>query len=74
MDKLDIDKLKNIPRGLSNLKSKVGKLDSGKLESTPVDLCKLSDVVKKEVVKETEYNEYVKKVNNINTTDTSDSV
>ena len=74
VDKLDIDKLKNIPRGLSNLKSKVGKLDSGKLESTPVDLCKLSDVVKKEVVKETEYNEYVKRVNNINTTDTSDSV
>ena len=74
VDKLDIDKFKNIPSGLSNLKSKVDKLDCGKLESTPVDLCKLSDVVKKEVVKETEYDEYVKKVHNINTTDTSDSV
>ena len=74
VDKLDIDKFKNIPSGLSNLKSKVDKLDCGKLESTPVDLCKLSDVVKKEVVKETEYDEYVKKVHNINTTNTSDSV
>ena len=74
VDKLDIDKFKNIPSGLSNLKSKVDKLDCGKLESTPVDLCKLSDVVKKEVVKETEYDEYVKKVHNINTSDTSDSV
>ena len=50
------------------------KLDIGKLETTPVDLSKLSDAVKNEVLKKTEYNELVKKVNNINTTDTSDLV
>ena len=37
VDKLDIDKLKNVPSSLSNLKSKVVKLDIGKLETTPVD-------------------------------------
>ena len=31
IDKLDIDKLKNIPSNLSNLKSKVDKLDIDKL-------------------------------------------
>ena len=31
VDKLDIDKLKNLPSGLSNLKSKVDKLDVDKL-------------------------------------------
>ena len=37
VDKLDIDKSKNIPSNLSNLKSKVDKLDIGKLETTAVD-------------------------------------
>ena len=71
VDKLDIDKLKNLPTNLNNLKSKVDKLDIGKLETTPVDLSKVSNAVKNGFVKETEYNESVKKVN-INTTDTSD--
>ena len=44
--KLDIDKLKNVPTNLSNLKIKVGKLDVGKLVPVPVDLSKLSDVAK----------------------------
>ena len=56
------------------MKSKVNKLDIAKLETTPVGLSKLSDAVKNEVVKKTEYNELVKKVSNINTTDTSDLV
>ena len=43
---LDVDKLKNAPSGLSNLKSKIDKLDIGKLEITLVNLSKLSDVVK----------------------------
>ena len=64
VDKLDIDKLKNVPTNLSNLKSKVDKLDIGKLETTPVHLSKLSNVVKSDVVKETEYNKLVKNVNN----------
>ena len=76
IDKLDIDKLKNVPNGLSNLKSKVdNKVDIGKLETTLVDLNKLRDVVKNEVAKKTDFNELVnKKVNNINPTDTSDLV
>ena len=48
IDKLDIDKLKNVvPTNLSSLKSKVDKLDVDKLVPVPVDLSKLSDVVKK---------------------------
>ena len=43
----------------SNSKSKVEKLDIRKLETTPADLSKLSNVVKKNVVKKTEYNEFV---------------
>ena len=46
----------------------------GKLETNPVDLSKLSDVVKNEVVKKSEYNELIKKVNAIQTTDTSNLV
>ena len=47
VDKLDIDKLKNVPSGLSSLKNKVDKLDIGTLETTPADLSKLSNVLKK---------------------------
>ena len=65
VDKLDTDKLKNIPSKLSNLKSKVDKLDVYKLVPVPVDLRKLSDVVKNDVVKKTESDELVKKVNAI---------
>ena len=53
------------------MKSKVDKLDIDTLETTPVDLSKLSDAVKNEAVKKTEYNELVKKVNLIQTSDTS---
>ena len=59
---------------LGNLKSDVKKLDIGKLENTPVDLSKLIVLVKHVLVKKTEYNELVKKVTNINTTDTCDLV
>ena len=51
VDKLDIDKLKNVPSNLCNLKSKVNRLDVDKLVPVPVDLSKLSDVVKIDVVK-----------------------
>ena len=56
------------------MKSNVDKLDVDKLVTVPVDLSKLSDVIKNDVVKKNECNELVKKVNNINTTDTSNSV
>ena len=51
VDKLNIDKLKNLPINLSNLKSKVDKLDVDKLLPIPVDLSKLSDVVKLTLLK-----------------------
>ena len=47
VDELDIDKLKNVPIGLSSLRSKVDKLDVNKLVSVPVDLGKQSDLIKK---------------------------
>ena len=74
VDKLDIDKLKNVLSGSSNLEWKVDKLDIDKLETTLVDLSKLSDVVKNEAVKKTDYNELVKKINAILTTDISSLV
>ena len=57
-----MDKLKNVPSALKSLKSIVGKLDIGKLETTPADLSKLSDAVKNEVVKKTEYNATIKDI------------
>ena len=51
VDKLDIDKLKNVPSNLSNLKSKVDKLDTDKSVPVPVDLNKLSEVVRNDVIK-----------------------
>ena len=62
MDKLDIDKLKNVPTNLNNLKSKVDKLDVEKLVPVPVDLSKLSDVIKNDVVKKDAYNAKIKNV------------
>ena len=41
---------------LSALKTKVDKIDVDKLKTTPIDLAKLSNVVKNEVVKKTDYN------------------
>ena len=56
---------------LANLKTEVDKLDIDKLVPIPVDLSKLSDVVKNDAVKKTVNNKLVAKVDNI---DTSDSV
>ena len=49
---------------LANLKTEVDKLDIDKLLPVPVDLSKLSDAVKYDVVKKTVYDELVAKVNN----------
>ena len=51
VEKLDVDKIKNIPSNLNNLKSKNDKLDIYKLLIVPVDLSKLSDVVKMMLLK-----------------------
>ena len=40
VDKLDINKLTNVPTSLSNVKTKVDKLNVGKLKTVPVDLKK----------------------------------
>ena len=54
---------------LANLKTEVDELDTDKLAPVPVDLSKLSDVVKNDVVKKTVYDKLVAKVNNIDTND-----
>ena len=41
---------------LASLKTKVDKIDVDKLKATPIDLAKLSNVVKNEVVKKTDNN------------------
>ena len=51
---------------LASLKTEVDKLDIDKLVSVPVDLSKLSDVVKSDV-KKTEYNKLVTEFDNIDT-------
>ena len=52
---------------LANLKTEVDKIDIDKLKTVPVDLSKLSNVVKNEVIKKDEYNKLVNKVDNIET-------
>ena len=56
VDKLKIDKLKNVPNNLTNLKSQVDKLYGNKLVPVSVYLSKLSDVVKNGVLKKDLYN------------------
>ena len=52
---------------LASLKTELDKLDINKLVPAPVDLSKLSDVVKNNVVKKTVYDKLVAKVNSIDT-------
>ena len=53
---------------LASLKTEVDKIDADKLKTVPVDLAKLSNVVKNEIVKKAEYNSLKTKVYNIDTT------
>ena len=52
---------------LAGLKTEVDKIDIAKLTAVPDDLAKLSNLVKNHVVKKTEYNKLVTKVDNIDT-------
>ena len=52
---------------LANLKTEVDKLDIDKLVPVPIDLSKLRDVVKNDVVKKTDYDKLVAKVDYIDT-------
>ena len=54
---------------LASLKTELDKLETDKLVQVPVDLSKLSDVVKNDVVKKAVHNQLVAKVNNIDTSD-----
>ena len=54
---------------IANLKTEVDKLDIDKLVPVPIELSKLSNVVKINVVKKTVYDKLVIKVNNIDTSD-----
>ena len=51
----------------ASLKTEIDKLDIDKLAPVPVDLSKLSDVVKHDVVKKAAYDQLATKVNNIDT-------
>ena len=53
---------------LACLKTEVDKIDADKLNTVPVDLAKLSNVVKNDVIKKTEYSKLVAKVDSIDTT------
>ena len=50
---------------MADLKNEVGKLDVDKLKPVPTDLSKLSDVVQNDVVKKTDYNKLVTKVDKV---------
>ena len=49
---------------LAALKTEVDKIDTDKLKTVPVDLVKLSNVVKNDVVKKTDYNTKVTSIEN----------
>ena len=51
-----------------SLKAKIDKIDVDKLKTVPVDLSKLSNIVKNEVFKKTVYDKLVAKLSNIDTT------
>ena len=71
---LNIDRLEIVPTVLNCLESKLDKLYVDKLVPVPRDLSKLSDVVKNDAVIKAEYDQLVKKVNAIQSTDTSNLV
>ena len=65
VDKLDINKLVNVPTSANNLKINVDDLDVGKLKTVTVDLKKLSYVLDNEVVKNTKFYTLKTKVNTL---------
>ena len=64
--RIDLSKLA-AKSDLASLKTEVDKLGIDKSIPVPVDLSKLSDVVKNGVVKRTAYDQLIAKVNNIDT-------
>ena len=54
--------MQNVPSDLRNVTSNVDKLDADRLLLVPVDLSKLSDAVKADVVKKYLYNAKIKQL------------
>ena len=54
--------MKNIATNLNNLKREAHKIDVDKLVPVPLDLSKLSDVVKNDVAKKDVYNGVIKNI------------
>ena len=54
--------MKNVPTNFNNLENKVNELDVDKLAPVPVDLSKLSNIVKNVVIKKDVYNAKTKNV------------
>ena len=65
--KTDVKNPFALQSNLASLKTEVDKLDIDKLVPVPVDLSKLNDVVKYDVVKKTVYDKLAAKVNSIDT-------
>ena len=65
VDKLEINKLVNVPISLDNLKTKVDDLYVNKLKTVPMNLETLSDAVSKEVVRNTKFNKLNTKLNSL---------
>ena len=65
VNKLDINKLTNVPTSLNNLNTKVDELNVCKLKAVPVNFKKLSDVVGNEIVKNTKFNSLKTEVNSL---------
>ena len=61
--------LKNITGDLATVKSEIDVLDIDNLETVPVDLSKVSDEAKNDVVEKVVYNEFVKKFNVVDASD-----
>ena len=61
--------MKNITGHLATLKSEIDMLDIDNLETVPVDLSKVSDEAKNDVVEKVVYNEFVKKFNVVDASD-----
>ena len=65
VDTLEIKQFVNVSAGLKNLKTKADDLDVSKLKTAPIDLKKLSDVVNREVIKDTEFNKINTQLNKL---------
>ena len=65
VDKLDINKVINVPTSLNNLKTKLHDLDVGKLETVPVDLKAFSNVVDNEVIENKKFSTLKTKVSSL---------